>query len=796
MAKAQKTNAIAFTIDGIVVHAKPGETIIQVADRYGIYIPRFCYHEQLSVVANCRMCLVEVANAPKTLPACATQVMPDMVVATKSPATIESQRAIMAFLLINHPLDCPICDKGGECELQDLAMGFGEEVSRFSEQKRTIHDDDIGPLIATDMTRCIHCTRCIRFGSEVAGIDELGLTGRGESMRVQTYIAASVHSELSGNYIDVCPVGALTSKPFRYKGRSWGFTQHHSIAWHDCLGSHLYVHTNAKGYQKKNDIMRVIPATNHAINGTWLADRDRFSYLGLRHKERAEHPMVKIGNQWQQVSWEQAITEVVRATDELLKTYGPKTMGCLVSPSATCEEGFILQKIVRSLGCVDIDHRLYLGCDTTYSVPAASGNMDSLPEYKKVIMLGSYLRHEQPILGARLRQAVLGKTQAISVNPRAYDWHFPVSDTFLVAGDAMVGLLQAVCAEVVSHCAYPVNKTWQNYLAEAKPTRQSRRLVRHALSQSVCWMLGEYALSHPSADLLHAMMRIITQATSAHIWYLTPGANSLGLHDVGVVPMHASGYESCNQGCSASNFSKQDKQVYWLHQVEPEYDMYDGNGTLEALEKAHFVLSSTSYITPTMLRYAKVILPLTTPTEMRGSYVNVFGQRQNTSALQAPYALSRPGWKVYRVLANWFEVAGCGYQVIEDVRKAMGEVTRSSRTKAYFPKPRLLAKPGLVRVGLVPLYREDSIVRRADALQETVDASVYTARIHSKTAVDLGVQAHRQVLVGYHEHTHKVALVIDDSLAQDCVWLPAALAPMVHGGPRHGYVTLQPVKEG
>ena len=495
------SDTVEFSIDGIRVVGKAGETIIQVADRYGIYIPRFCYHEQLSVVANCRMCLVEVAKAPKTLTACSTKIASDMQVFTKSEATVTSQRAIMEFLLVNHPLDCPICDKGGECELQDLAMGFGEEVSKFTEKKRSVHDDDIGPLIATDMTRCIHCTRCVRFGTEIAGVEELGLTWRGESMRIQSYLSQSINSELSGNYIDVCPVGALTSKPFRYTGRSWGFTQYHTIAPHDCLGSHMYVHTSSKGYEKKTDIKRVIPATNEAVNSTWLSDRDRFSYLGLKSMRLAQ-PMLKIHGKWQEVTWERALDVVQLKTRSLLTQYGAKAVGSFISPSATCEEGFLLQKIMRALGVVDIDYRSYIKDDKQAPISPSNVDMHALTGYKRVFILGSYVRHEQPMLGARLRKAVLGGVDAVSINPREYLWNFPLKDAFCVGGQAMVQLLHAVCAEVVKKTKFVLSKKWQACMDTAIHTSESKRLARYALHGENCWMLGSYLYSHPQASII------------------------------------------------------------------------------------------------------------------------------------------------------------------------------------------------------------------------------------------------------------------------------------------------------
>jgi NADH-quinone oxidoreductase subunit G len=341
-------DVVNIEVDGKPVEAKRGQMVIEATDAVGAYVPRFCYHEKLSIAANCRMCLVEVEKAPKPLPACATPVNEGMKVFTKSPKAIAAQKATMEFLLINHPLDCPICDQGGECELQDLAMGYGRDVSRYNDGKRVVKDKDIGPLVSTDMTRCIHCTRCVRFGEEVTGRPQLGTTERGENMKIGTYIEQSVDHEMSANIIDLCPVGALNNKPYRYSARAWEMVQRATVSPHDCVGSNMYAHV------LRGTVKRIVPRENESINETWLADRDRYSYEGIYSSDRLQSPMIKEGGEWREIDWEEALNTAA----ERLKEADADKVGMLSSPSATVEEGHLLSRLAKHLGTKNIDHRI------------------------------------------------------------------------------------------------------------------------------------------------------------------------------------------------------------------------------------------------------------------------------------------------------------------------------------------------------------------------------------------------------------------------------------------------------
>ncbi|MDH5776744.1 MAG: NADH-quinone oxidoreductase subunit NuoG, partial [Gammaproteobacteria bacterium] len=442
------SDTVNIEINGIKLEVPQGSMVIEAADQAGITIPRFCYHKKLSVAANCRMCLVEVEKAPKPLPACATPVTDGMNVQTRSPMALEAQKSVMEFLLINHPLDCPICDQGGECDLQDIAMGFGGDISRFVEKKRVVKEKNIGPLIATDMTRCIHCTRCVRFGQEIAGIRELGATGRGEHTEIGTYVESTVDSEMSGNVIDLCPVGALTSKPYRYSGRPWENQQYKSIAPHDCVGSNITVDV------RRGQVMRVLPRENEAINEIWLSDRDRFSYTGLHHRDRLRTPMIKQGNSWKSVDWETALAYAVEGLQRVKQAHGIEKIGAVSSPSATTEEMFLLQKLMRGLGCANIDHRTrqldFSNQDVEPIFPWLGQSIAELQDVDAALLIGSNIRKDQPIISHRLRKAALNGAQLMFVNPIEYDFNFPVEEQLVSSPAGMVNDLVAICKALLS----------------------------------------------------------------------------------------------------------------------------------------------------------------------------------------------------------------------------------------------------------------------------------------------------------------------------------------------------------
>ena len=781
MQAEQTEELIHFTIDGKKVSGKKGESVIAVADRHGIYIPRFCYHERLSVVANCRMCLVEVKKAPKTLPACATQIMPDMEVQTRSAATIASQKAVMEFLLVNHPLDCPICDKGGECELQDLAFGFGHGESQFVEAKRSVDDENLGALVATDMTRCIHCTRCIRFGTEIAGIPELGATGRGENMRINTYLKRGLQSELSGNCIDVCPVGALTSKPFRFRGRSWGFTQHSTVSPHDCIGSNLTVQTVGKGYDKKTEIMRVLPRGNEDLNQIWLADRDRFSYEGLHHQERAQNPQMKIHGHWQTVSWEEALTEVAERTMKSIKAAGPESVGLALSPSTTLEEGYLVKRIAAFLETKNVDFSVGMPVQNAAIDPknvTTLTDLNTLSTRKTIVLLGSYIRHEQPIVSIRIREACQQGAQVFAINPQSYDWNFPVVDNEAVDGHGAVKYLAKVLLSVIKIQKKRPKKAWQSFLQNIKTDARSDALAQ-ALQQDGCFILGDGFSISEHAQTLLSLVEAVQEYTGAAVVWMTNGANTRGLHALGLASEKRNEH---HQNPVDTAVLAEPRKVLWLHQCEPEHDAFDPAAAYKALAETETVVCFTSYITERMHAYADIIIPVTPFSEMAGSVINALGMKQTFRASQEHFASSKPAWKCYRVLGNLMGAEGFMYRNIDEVQNEMALIMAEnaiSKARQQKDAPTVLpagkGKKWVQVYRSIPLYRVDGIVRRAAALQKAQDdMGASGIKIHPQTAKKLGATADNKVRLRFANGTkHTISLCLDDSVALGCVIIPA-----------------------
>ncbi|MEO7107701.1 MAG: NADH-quinone oxidoreductase subunit NuoG, partial [Rhodoferax sp.] len=389
---------IEIELDGKKVDIVEGSMIMHAAEKAGTYIPHFCYHKKLSIAANCRMCLVDVEKMPKPMPACATPVTQGMIVRTKSEKAIKAQKSVMEFLLINHPLDCPICDQGGECQLQDLAVGYGSSSSRYEEEKRVVFHKDIGPLISMEeMSRCIHCTRCVRFGQEIAGAMELGMSHRGEHAEIEAFVGLTVDSELSGNMIDICPVGALTSKPFRYSARTWELSRRKSVSPHDSTGTNLVIQV------KNNTVMRVVPLENEAVNECWIADRDRFSYEALNSADRLTTPMLKQGGEWKSVDWQTALEYVAHGLQSIKASQGAASIGALVSPHSTLEELYLAGALVRGLGSENIDYRLRNADFANSHAGARHLGMAiaDLNNLERVLVVGSNLRKDHPLFAQR-----------------------------------------------------------------------------------------------------------------------------------------------------------------------------------------------------------------------------------------------------------------------------------------------------------------------------------------------------------------------------------------------------------
>ena len=720
----------SIEIDGITIEANDGSMLIEAADDAGIPIPRFCYHKKLSVAANCRMCLVDVEKAAKPLPACATPVTDGMIVHTRSTKAIEAQKGVMEFLLINHPLDCPICDQGGECDLQDLAMGYGESHSRYAENKRVVKDKDLGPLIATDMTRCIHCTRCVRFGDEVAGIKELGAVGRGEHMEIGTYVAKSVTSEMSGNVIDLCPVGALTSKPFRYAARQWEMNTQPSIAAHDCVGSNINVHT------RDGKVMRVVPRENESINETWISDRDRFAYEGLAAQDRIQQPKIKISGQWETATWEEALEFAAKGLQSVTGKNGPQSLAALVSPSATTEEAYLLQKLSRALGSHNIDHRVrtldFSNQEQAPLYPSLGLAIADLETQDAVLLIGSNIRKDQPILGHRIRKAALDGANVMAINTADYSFNFPLAQQAIVDPASMKAELAGLLKVLVQRAGKTASSAVADLVSAANTSEHSAAMAKNLLeADNACILLGVNAVGHPDASAISALASAAAELSGAKLAYLSVGANSAGASLAGALPHRQAGGKAVDSaGTNARTMFGSESQGFITLGLEPELDCVDGAHALQKLKNAEFVISLSSYCTETMDDYANVILPIATHTETSGTFVNVEGEWQSFNAAVKPLGAARPAWKVLRVLGNLLSLEGFDYMsstdVLDEVKAAADGVVVSNTWQGSLEKAETAAADMALYEDSTP-YGVDAVVRRAKALQSTADAVSYTA---------------------------------------------------------------------
>jgi len=695
---------VKVEINGQVIEAHEGDMLIDVADDAQIMIPRFCYHKKLSIAANCRMCLVEVEGAWKALPACATPVTDGMKVHTKSAKAIAAQKSVMEFLLINHPLDCPICDQGGECELQDVAMEYGDDVSRYSEGKRVVADRDAGSLIKTDMTRCIHCTRCVRFGQEIAGMKELGATGRSEWMSIGTYIEKSITSEMSGNMIDLCPVGALTSKPFRYTARPWELKSHASIAAHDSMGSNVLVHT------KNNQVKRVVPRTNEAINEVWLSDRDRFSYEGLNSEDRLTQPMVKENGQWVEVDWETALQATVEGLQATLNAN--QEVGVLASANSTLEELHLLQKLARGLKIENIDFRhRQSDCSLDkvgFNTPLLTQEIADVEQADAVLIVGSFLRKELPILNHRVRKAVLSnRATAIVVNPEVLEFNFKVTNVHSELGmvSELAGITRAVLALA--------NESAQDQLATIEPTDAQKAIAQKLFdAKNVSIMVGQISQMHPDFTVIQVLTALIAKHSSAKLNILPLAANEVGAHLVNVLP---------TSGKNSLEMISSDLKAYINVNVEPEADFIEGDKAISAMKKADFVVNLTAFDSEIQREYADVLLPIATFSETAGTFVNATGLKQSFKMVVEPKGDAKAAWKILRVLGNMFDLEGFDYTHTNEVLREVldNQTIQVDLASVSYQLPN---KNNDATVTLVSPYAMDALVRRAPSLQATPDA--------------------------------------------------------------------------
>ena len=763
----QKNTLMAtIEINGQTIEAEAGSMLIKAADDAGIYIPRFCYHEKLSIAANCRMCLVEVENAPKPLPACATPITDGMKVETRSEQARDAQKGTMEFLLINHPLDCPICDQGGECELQDLAVGYGKDVSRFSEGKRVVIDKNLGSLISTDMTRCIQCTRCVRFGQEIAGIMELGMVNRGEHSEIMTFMGQAVCSEMSGNVIDLCPVGALTSKPFRFRARSWEMQEHDGIAVHDTVGSNTRVET------LRGDVLRVLPRENESINEVWLSDRDRFSYTANDSEQRLTAPMLKINGEWKETDWPTALENVASKLQAIAEQHGGESIGALVSPTATLEEFTLLAKIMRGIGSQNMDYRLRqqdFRADGEMSAPLLGDSIQSLAEKDLVMLIGSNIRKEQPSLATRLRKSVSNGNRVMVMNSAGFDYAFPVANNVVASPAQLVVNLARLVVLAAKKKSIKLDDAIMELAAECSVDDDIEEMADALIEagDKAHVIVGTMALMDANYSVLVSLASALADISGAKYGRLEE-ANAVAAWQASLLPLSTAGSVARN----AAELLAEPLKACLLFNVEPSQDSTAGSQAIRTLRETGMVVAISNFRSAEMEDIAHVILPLATIPETDGTHVNCEGKMQSWTAATHPAGESRPGWKILRVIGNYLGLDGFDYTTTESIcaetvalsiGKDNSEVYSTVATK----------KGSIERIMHLPMYRTDAATRRAQPLQNTLDNPSAVAAVNPETLSSLGIEEGR-VEVSSGDNKIEISIVSDPSIPLNCVMLPTA----------------------
>jgi NADH-quinone oxidoreductase subunit G len=783
---------LEIEIDGKLLEVPDGSTVMDATNQAGVYVPHFCYHRKLSIAANCRMCLVQVEKAPKPLPACATPVTRGMKVWTHSEQAVTAQNGVMEFLLINHPLDCPICDQGGECQLQDLAVGYGGSGSRYQEDKRVVVDKNLGPLISTDMTRCIHCTRCVRFGQEIAGIMELGMIGRGEHAEIITFVGKTVDSELSGNVIDLCPVGALTSKPFRYSARTWELTRRPALSPHCGLGSNLTVQV------KQNRVMRVLPRDNEAINECWLSDKDRFSYEGLNSEQRLARPMLKQDGAWKEVEWQIALEFVVRELKRIRNQHGAASIGALATPHQTLEELFLLGKLAREFASGNVDFRLR-GIDFStdgrlQGAPWLGMKIAEINELDRVLVVGSTLRKDHPLIAQRLRQAVKRVTQLNLINPIDDDLLMRVAHKAIVSPAAMPDMLAQVLKATAQAKKVAISAGMREALEGVVISETAQRITDSLVSgTNAAVFLGNLAQHHPQAAQLHALAQEMANVAGARFGVLGEAANSVGGYIAGAVPFSAE-----PTGMNAAQMLAQPRRAYLLLGVEAELDTHNPQQSLAALKEAELVVALSPY-QHEAVNYAHVLLPIAPFTETGGTFISTEGTVQSFTGVVKPLGETRPAWKVLRVLGNLLGLSGFDYDSAEEVRReVLGDGNIGNKLDNQLPAAALSVvapaqSAGLQRIGEVPIYSADAIARRAPSLQRTRDAAPPVACLSSSTADKLGLRDGDLICVRQGLGAAVVPYALDERLPAGCIRLAAARPETAGLGAMFGAVSAERV---
>jgi NADH-quinone oxidoreductase subunit G len=776
---------INIEIDGKHIEVENGCSVIDAADRLGIYIPHFCYHKKLSIAANCRMCLVQIEKAPKPLPACATPVAEGMKVFTASEQAVKAQKGVMEFLLINHPLDCPICDQGGECELQDLAVGYGGSASRYNEEKRVVLHKDIGPLVAAEeMSRCINCTRCVRFGIEIGGAMELGQAFRGEHAEIMAFMSDTVDSELSGNMIDLCPVGALTSKPFRYSARTWELSRRKSISPHDSLGSNLAVQV------KNSRVMRVLPIENEDINECWLSDKDRFSYEGLNSAERLTKPMIKQGGKWLEVEWQVALEYVANGLRQIAHESGAENIGALATPHSTLEELYLLQKLVRGLGSHNVDFRLrqsdFSADSKQAGAPWLGMAVADVNLVDRFLLVGSFLRKDHPLLASRVRQATKKGAQVNLIHAADDDLLMPIANKAIVPPTEMTTVLAQVLKALAIAKQATLDTSVQQVVQSVTPSAIAQAMADSLASgERVAILLGNFAQQHPQASQLQLLAQHIAALCGATFGFFGEAANSVGGYLAQAVP-----FAGAAHGMNASAMLAAPRKAYILLNVEAELDTKNPQQALAAMSAANMVVALSAY-KHHAAEYADVLLPIAPFTETSGTFVSSEGRAQSFKGTVQPLGEARPAWKVFRVLGNMLNISGFDYNNSEAVRdEALGDTDVSAKLGNILHGMSAQATTwnvaGLQRVSDVPIYATDAIVRRAASLQKTRDAATPRALMHSVELKKLKLQSGETVKLTQGHGSARLSVIADDSLPHGVVRVAAGHAVTAELGAMFG----------
>ena len=773
---------LEIEIDGKKAQVPDGSTVMDAAQQVGVYIPHFCYHKKLSIAANCRMCLVQVEKAPKPLPACATPVTNGMKVFTHSDLAIKAQKGVMEFLLINHPLDCPICDQGGECQLQDMSVGYGPMRSRYSEEKHVVFHKNVGPLISMEeMSRCIHCTRCVRFGQEVAGIMELGMANRNMHSEITTFLGRTVDSELSGNMIDLCPVGALTSKPFRYTARSWELQRRKSVSPHDSVGANLVVQV------KHDNVMRVLPRENEAVNECWISDKERFSYQALNSDERLTKPMVKQGGQWREVDWNVALDYVAHGLKDVAREHGGDALAALAAANSTVEEMYLLGKVFKGLGSGNIDFRPRqgdFGSDSRRAgIPWLGRRLAEIADLDAALVVGSFLRKDHPLIAQRLRQAAKKHTAVSVLSVTADDPLIDLHESIAVAPSQLARALAAI----VKAAAGLKGATVPAGLAGVGPDEASKKIARSLVDgEKGAIFLGNVVTQSADATQVHALALELGRLTNSTVGFLGESANVVGGHVAGVLP----------SGANASQMFLQPRKAYVLMGIEPELDCGNPQAAVAALKQASLVVSMSAFRHAPALEYADVLLPIAPFTETAGTFINIEGRVQGFNGVVKARGDSRPAWKVLRVLGNVLNLDGFAYQSSEAVRDEVlgkGAEFISGLDNALNGVSVSLPAAGrqVQRITDGPIHFADAMARRAPALQQTADSVAPAARINARTLAQIGVAAGDRVRVKQGQGEAVLVAKVDESVPAGCVRVAAAHASTAALGEMFGSISVE-----